>query len=243
MKVAVRRTPRPLLVDMIDYFSLDLASGGLVGLHAGIEFTNTGCTAGESKVYASTCGIVDDGSNRYLQSNDDRLKAITTPGAAFEFAIWIKYTTHYTTKPPYRAVCRNGNGYRGLDIKGAGDALQTAFIVGKALPGNYFLINHASPTPAGSWFLGHFQFDAGETSRLGASVNGDALSYTTSESGLTDVATDAFSIGWNGGNDHMDGMIGPMAIWSRKLTDAERAWIYNSGSGRTYAAMAAWTGG
>lgn len=230
----------PLLTGLIDYFSFDLASGGLTGLHDGIVWTNNGCTAGSGLVYASSCDVTDDG-NYYLSSDDARLKAITTPGQSFEIAAWVYYRTMYETKPPYRAIITNSSFRKGFEIKGASDSLETAFIVGK-IETNYFNIIHANPTPTGVWKLCHFHFDVGETVRLGASVNAAALSYTTPETGTAAIATASAQIGWNSANDHMDGMIGPMAIWSRKLTAGERTWLYNSGAGRTYAAIASWDG-
>ena len=43
-------------------------------------------------------------------------------------------------------------------------------------------------------------------------------------------------------NNTMDGLIDEVAFWSRVLTATERAWLYNAGSGRSYAAIAAYTG-
>lgn len=227
----------PLLDGMVEYFSLDLAGSGLVGLHAGIELTNTGCTAGTGLVYPSACDITDTG-DYYLSSDHVTLKNISN-NADFEIAVWIYYRTLYATKPPYRAVMSNSSFRRGFELKGA-DNSQTALVIGK-LETNYFLITHASPTPASAWKLCHFQFDA-TNGRLGASVNGGALSYTAGETGTSQAATNEMKIGWNAASDHMDGLIGPIAIFSRMLSADERTWLYNSGAGRTYAAIATWNG-
>lgn len=50
--------------------------------------------------------------------------------------------------------------------------------------------------------------------------------------GATDLAS----------NNTLDGLIDEVAIWSRVLTATERTWLYNAGSARTYAAVAAYTG-
>jgi hypothetical protein len=40
----------------------------------------------------------------------------------------------------------------------------------------------------------------------------------------------------------MSGLLDEAAIWGRLLTSAEKAWLYNSGAGRTFAEIAAYTG-
>ena len=42
--------------------------------------------------------------------------------------------------------------------------------------------------------------------------------------------------------DNPDFRLGPVMLWGRVLTAAEWTWLYNTGSGRTYAAIAAYTG-
>jgi hypothetical protein len=70
------------------------------------------------------------------------------------------------------------------------------------------------------------------------SINaGTAL--TTSITQGVNATTTNFTFGKNDGVDYMDGDIDQTGFWKRKLNATEITWLYNAGSGRSYAAIVA----
>jgi hypothetical protein len=75
--------------------------------------------------------------------------------------------------------------------------------------------------------------------------NGTANSSATGGS-LQAASNAAFHIGSRatpGGQAYFDGFIDQVGYWKRTLTSDERTWLYNSGSGRSYAEVLAGMGG
>lgn len=71
---------------------------------------------------------------------------------------------------------------------------------------------------------------------LNIQVNNGTVDSTAHNSGAFD-SDSTLLVGTFGAPDagqYMDGILDEMAIWKRKLTPAERTWLYNSGSGRAY---------
>jgi hypothetical protein len=69
--------------------------------------------------------------------------------------------------------------------------------------------------------------------KIGISVNAGAADLVNHATGVA-VKDCYFGIGGYDGGGWLDGMVDEVAFWKRILTDGERTWLYNGGSGRTY---------
>ena len=80
------------------------------------------------------------------------------------------------------------------------------------------------------------------TKTISITVN-DGTPNTNTYSANVDDTGAGFYIGSNGGTaNYWDGLIQRTRFWKKELTDAEVTWLYNSGSGRSYADIVAEAG-
>lgn len=69
----------------------------------------------------------------------------------------------------------------------------------------------------------------------GTSAGGALSTDTTTEAGARNNSGTELTIsGYATNTEHMDGLIGPVAMWSVALTDDQVTWLYNAGAGRNY---------
>jgi hypothetical protein len=229
----------PLLDGLIEYFSLNIASGGLTGLHSGITLTNAGdVSSGTGHVYASS-GDFPELATAQLYTDAAALKNLTAERQDFEIAFWMYVRSLYVTKPPYRGVIANSSFRKGFSIKIA-DNNAIAFTVADQLT-NSFAVVHASLLALSQWQLTHFLFryrDNGGTDegKLEAGVNGTLTAATAWIAGLTQAASNDLNFGANGA-DLPDMLLGPALFYDRVLTSDERTQLYNGGAGLKYAEL------
>lgn len=74
---------------------------------------------------------------------------------------------------------------------------------------------------------------------ISISINDGAESTATLASGDPAANQAPFNIGGVGSSGQSTGLIDQVGFWKEKLSTEKRTWLYNSGAGRTYAAIAA----
>lgn len=92
----------------------------------------------------------------------------------------------------------------------------------------------AQPT-AGAWVFVAAWLDTSGSGTLNVQVNNGTVQSTSPVGGIHDGGA-AFSLGGNHAetSDYLNGSLDEWGLWSRVLTAAERALLYNNGSGTTY---------
>jgi hypothetical protein len=99
---------------------------------------------------------------------------------------------------------------------------------------------NSTPISASTWYflVGRRR----EGVNVGLSVNAGTEVTATLAGGIFD-GTAAFEIGaYNVNASNFDGIIDEVGVWNRVLTDDEVDWLYNSGSGRSYADITGFSG-
>lgn len=98
----------------------------------------------------------------------------------------------------------------------------------------------AGTITTGNWFFIDVAFTSA-TKQWGVAVNDGTFTNVTTSTTSIDIAnTEPFAIGSNSvGSGPWSGLIDEVGCWARNLTSAERTDLYNGGSGRSYAYIAA----
>ena len=216
--------PMTLMVGLVEWYKAETT--GWIGSHAGLNlFPSTAPGLATGKV---GLGYDFDTGNQLLVFSDDYLLP-----PSFELCAWVKVSA-------------------ALDMTIFGVMEQFANLAGwELLYGGVngitpsFILHLASEMPVisdtytessvlivlGTWYFVQAWHD-GVTAVSHIRVNGVEDSAPAPEHQNTGGA---FIIGNNGtGNFPFDGVVDEIAIWSRNLTPAERAYLYNAGAGRTY---------
>lgn len=223
-----------LLTNLVNYWKLDEANGNASDSVGGNTATNVGTvtySAGKIKN-----GSSHNGSSQYF--------TYSTPGALTKITIscWVKIGTAPTNGNTMGLV--NGlysttpvGGYR-LFYYNEGNVLKVySYIVVSHSP-EYYNVNKVTYTlTPGTWYHIVLTYD-GTTSKL--YINAGASTDSTDHSGDIYMSTGnyfrfASDKTWSGaGNYVLNGMLDEIGIWSRALSPAEIALLYNEGSGIQY---------
>lgn len=84
------------------------------------------------------------------------------------------------------------------------------------------------------WYYVACGYESG-TARIFFSTNGAAKTYTTAIGGSQTDSPNPFTVGYDSGGGDLSGRVDELGVWfNRVLSDADIAWLYNSGTGRTY---------
>lgn len=186
-------------------------SAGKVGYAAGFD-------AGEGM-------ILSHASNASLQVGD----------IEFSIAFWFNADTIGTALiSKYSAG--NGREYA-IDTYGASSNLRFYATSDNGTPTT---LNEATQgtLSATTWYFVVCWHDP-VANKLYASINNQTATEAAHSGGIY-VGTSSFYIGTRDvGGDYYGGYIDQCGIWKRVLTSDERTWLYNSGSGRSYADLLA----
>lgn len=149
-----------------------------------------------------------------------------------EFECWVKLTSKSATQ----AIFVKGYNGVGDSFRLAYDSAQDRFVFSAYGGGSNHEIaanNFGSPSLS-TWY--HVRCYHDKTNNvIGISVN-DGTANTVGHSTGFDSTTTTLSVGvYAGSGNWGDFTISGLAMWSRVLSSGERTWMYNSGSGRTYA--------
>lgn len=218
----------PLLDNLIAYWNLDEASGTRYDSHTnGLHLTDN------NTVGASSGGGPDGGdaalfvaaNSEYLSRTSESLLKIGDED--FTFSLWV-YTATVNKTLIYKANAE----YR-LDY------VSTALGKFSFEMNNYAVIANVAFTSYSTWAFVVVTHDSAANT-LSISVNNGTPVTVGTGGNYPANQSNAFRIG--GGQFFMDGRMAYIGYWKRVLTSDEHTWLYNSGAGRTFAALAAYTG-
>ena len=225
-----------LLNGLISFWKLDEASGvarDSVGSNH-LSATNNPVSAagriGKARLFVAA-------SNQALEGIDD-FRIPRGANARFTISTWVNFTT----------ITGDGNTYVGILSKGAADTSGGEFALNyRIAPTNLFrfrvrgtdnvvsgVAQPAAPSPAltATWYHVLAWYDG---AAIKARVNMGTPASAAHTTGIF-AGTNPFRIGRMGASttDDMDGSVDETGIWNRVLSEAEMAYLYNSGFGKTY---------
>ena len=225
-----------LPVGLIDYWKADEASGVLLGAFAGKTFNvfdSVGSNTG--KVYATAREYGGPGT----AGKHGRIESDVRFGDVdFTVAVWwYQYETPAGETPTLYHYIVQQDGYDGGYTIGLNGGYQLFFMSGRGE--NVTDVLHTPPIPASinMWHFAVCWFTAADHVLHTVIDGGPEI---TLQGGPRAVGSNFVIIGadYSETNDNtMKGRIGPLMMWNRALTPAERWSLWNNGNGLTYAAM------
>jgi len=223
-----------LLTNLISYWALDEASGTRVDLHGGHDLTdNNSVGAGTGLVYG-TAADFDAASNQFLTLSDHA--DLSVGDIDFTLAAWVKLADKGTNRDVAGKGDSDDQEYS-LQYIAANDRFKFTVYTSTGFAGATTVSADAFGSPStGTWYLVVGWHDATENEiAIRVNLQSDAASHTT---GSYD-SNASFAIGIANTNfpGYMDGLIGPVMFWKRRLTLDELNELYNGGAGLPYAAF------
>ena len=235
--------PTPLLTSLVEYWPLDEASGDAIGAHAGLTL------ADNATVTSQVTGGPDGGRCRqFTSANNEYLSraseaALQLGDSDFTIAVWAYLDTNTQE--------------RALVSKWGNAGIHREWLLQRSELGNRFdfaissdgsTVVRGGATTFGALSTGRCYFVVVKHDATGDTIKirvNDGVDDSAAHSGGAFASTEALCLGEIAnplGVIQMNGREAYAAIWRRVLTDAQLTWLYNSGAGRTYAAVAAYHG-
>ena len=234
--VAVARLQTDILVGLVDYWKSDETSGDLLGAHAhpGKTFTEVGTVGSNAgKVYPTAREYSGPGTtDKQVRDNDD----VRFADIDFTVAVWwYQYTTPDGETSLYHYIVHQ-DGYDGGYTIGLNNGNQLFFMSGRG-EGVTDIIHSSSaiPAPNGTWHFAVCWYTASDHVLHMVIDNG---TEETLIGGARAKGTNSVKVGGDELTANtMDGRIGPLMMWNRALTSAERSYLWNNNAGLTYDGM------
>lgn len=236
--------PSPLYTSLIEYWNLDEASGNRAGSHAGLTLTdvNTVTSQATGGPDGGRCAQFTRANSEYLSRASET--ALQTGDIDFSVAAWVyldALTANQTIMGRYSgsaSPCEYVLAFDGTNFK--------FFIFNNDSDADAVVVSATTfGTPStGAWHYVVAWHDAAANT-INISVDGGATD-SQATAGKAPIATASLvQIGaiLGGATWNLDGREAYLAFLKRKLTANERNWLYNSGAGRAYSALATYDGG
>lgn len=211
-------------------------SGDPLELEGDLAFNEVGLpimatpTTGTMKIYPSARLFVP-GDGGHLESV--AAHAILSPTDTFSMAIWLKAIAYPSSGfvTVVEAMDAGNNGIR-IEHSNTGSIAMTMYSDGGTVTAfrNWGGLS--------SWACFFIWYTGGVNNRMYITYNG-----LTEGPDFTSSHPDSYTSGWDigarsNGTKLFNGAIGPIAFYDNYiLTTSHRAWLYNSGKGRTYAEL------
>ena len=231
-----------LLNNLIAFWSLEEASGNRADSFGSNTLTdNNTVTQAVGKVGNAASFVATN--SEYLSIADNA--ALSMGDIDFTIAGWVYLDTkaNEVIAAKYRTNTNNRE-YMVYYALSDGATNRFIFLVSPNGVGTTAVVaNNFGEPSTGTWYFVVAWHDA-TANTINIQINNGTANSTAHSTGVFD-GTDDFKIGalyttnpiyfWNGRIDQL-------GIWKRTLTATEKTWLYNSGNGRSYAEVAAYTG-
>lgn len=219
--------PSPLYTSLVDYWNLDEASGDRAGAHAGLTLTDNNTVTSDSTggPDGGRCAVFDQANVESLSRASSA--TLQTGDIDYTFVCWA-----YPTAPGYIF----GKWATGPEfVAYANTTTQVQHYWGSAGPINRTMT-------ASAWNMIAVYHDATANLEYNQTNNGAASSAADAGGPVASTAALTFGDAATGG-DPFSGRMAYAGFWKRVLTSNEKTWLYNSGAGRAYSALATYDGG
>jgi RHS repeat-associated protein len=215
----------------VAWWSLNETSGTRNDSHGGNHLTDNNTVTSTTGMQASAAQFTSS-SSEWLSRSDNT--ALSTGDIDFTICGWMKLnskTTYRGLVSKFETSTNNKEYYLGY----ASDLDRFQFVVSNngTATGSVVANNFGSPATATWYFVCAWHDAAANT--INIQVNNGAANSTSWSSGVYN-GTAPFNLGRIGGGttSYHDGATDEVVFYKRTLTAAERSWLYNAGSGRTY---------
>lgn len=226
-RAAILGGTSPLLTDLISFWELEEASGTRNDAHGTNHLTdNNTVTQAAGKV--GNAGQFTAANSEYLSATDNA--SLRVGSGDFTFCCWAKLDTLSAFNT---LLAKYSSDYWLYLNSAAGTGARLRITSGTEAQGG------GTVTTATWYFVVGWRDNAAQT--LNVQLNNGTVGSIASATPPTDTAS-AFRIGARSPDLYFDGQIDQVAMWKRVLTTAERTWLYNAGSGRSYADVRAYRG-
>lgn len=218
--------------NLISHWKLDETSGTREDAHGNNDLTDNN-TVGYATGKQSNAADFESDNSEYLSITDAAQSGIDT---AFEGSAWTINMWIYPETLANKGLFAKANQYNGIAC-----VFNTNWVQCFADPNNTDTdINFNSVTwSTGEWQMLTISHDS-DNCRI--YKNGSLSQTVNVANGAMQANSSPFILGasyWTSVQNHFDGLIDEVSLWSKKLSDADVTAIYNSGNGITYAAVAA----
>lgn len=227
-----------LLNNLVAYWPLNEASGNGLDAHTSgytlTAYNTPGAAAG--LVYPTARSFDGGATEQYFQRS--YTAALTFGDVDHTVAMWV-YHDAWATNPPleYHQIIQCGENFAG-GFGAATNALHQVVGTWLAEDNKPAQIHGNSLSALGAWDLLLFSWDAANSlGKVGVNV---ADWVTGAEVGKRIAATPGhpLTVGAHQADVYyFQGRIGPLMVWNRLLSDADRAALYNAGLGLPYASF------
>lgn len=220
--------------DLISHWSLEEAAGNgdRVDDH-GVNDLTASHTPGQ------VAGVVGNAVDLISTADELTIAHATQVGLDFEdedisMVTWIKLDRNNATEG---FIAKWGtSGSFGYYLHRSGGDKKAEFFVSDS-GSNTAVVKHADALTTATWYMLYAYHDHG--TELGISVDGGTITTNAHTAGLH-LSTAKFNLGRRSDDAEMfQGVQDQTAIFGRLLTADEVAYMFNSGSGRSYAELAA----
>jgi hypothetical protein len=226
--------------DLIAYYSLDEASGNILDAHGSNDLTDTNTVGASATAKQGTSRDFESSNDEFgvIADNADMSLGADTP---FTWAGWARNEQDFQASTDILAKGTAGNGMAYCVYLSGG--FRFTLMVGNGSSNQTVSDNTVFPTPANTWFFVVAKHDP-VANLLKIKIN-DGTEVTAAWSGGTQNEGGSFRLGGSLGENGVawDGLLDEWGFWKKATSDAEDTWLYNSGSGRSYADIVAEGGG
>lgn len=207
----------------VGYWKLDESSGQAFDSLGWLNLTdNNTVTANPGKINGAR-QFTSANTEYFSRANEARFNFI---GVDFSMCCWVY---HDTVVGNQMYITKDASGQRAFNMYFAYPSGQISFAV--STDGSNNIVLNGTVTPATTtWYWVYAEWDV-RNGKIGLRVNNGALSTATASGGCV-ATTSALEIGRHGFGNPMNGRIDQAMLFRGRLSDHERAWIYNNGSGR-----------
>lgn len=232
-----------VITNLVGYWSLEEASGTAADAHGSNPLSDATSTTGTTGKVGNGRTFVQASSQQLTHADNSDLS--TGADQAFSWAFWIKLASNPgTSQWSILAKIQNGGAFP-IDYQVRYDFDNSRVRFGLTGSGGDVTLNGtvALSTDGSTWAFVVVKHDP-VADKLYVSVNDQATPDELAHSLGTTDTTGQLAFGSDAvGTGFIDGMLDEVGFWKKALTAAEITWLYNGGSGRSYADIVAQAGG
>jgi concanavalin A-like lectin/glucanase superfamily protein len=225
-----------LTTDLQAFWELEEASGTRDDAHSTNDLAdNNTVTSGTGKV--GTAASFASANSEFLSIADNA--PLSGGNVDFTICAWVKMAS----KTGYQAFVAKTGGSENAEYELGYDQPADRFAFQATGDANWANKSSAIDAVLGSPSTGTWYFLIGyhdaATDVVGVRINNGSATTAALTIGVSNTNA-SFRIGsWDGNFSFVDGLVDQVGFWRRLLTSDEQTWLYNSGSGRSYADIVA----
>lgn len=217
------------------YWSLDEASGNKADSKGGNTLTNTNTVATVAGKVGNASSFTK-ASSQYLTIADNA--TLSVGDIDFYFSFWV-YPTLNDATDQYIAAKAGGSGNRAWDLRIDWVNARLRFTVYNSSDVATTVNSANSSVAINTWYFVECWHDS-VNNQIAVAINNGTAVTAAHTTGVKDD-TGPFQIGARNAGSFFQGYVDGFGFWKYLPNSTDRAFLYNSGNGRTYANMVAWS--